>query len=268
MTGAFHAFEHAGWQRAAAHYASTFGGLTALAAQPLLDAAHVGAGTRVLDVATGPGYVAAAAAARGARVMAIDFSPAMVEEARRRYPDGVFFEGDAQDLAERDDTIDAVVMSFGLLHLERPETAIAEAYRVLVPGGRYAVTVWAPPERARGFGIVLDALQAHGRTDVGLPAGPPFFQFADPAECTRAFAAAGFASVEVTSLPLVWRLASADELFTAVLEGGVRTSAVLRAQTAEALAAIRRAVHEGAERYRDGDVIALPMPVVLAAATK
>jgi protein-L-isoaspartate O-methyltransferase len=54
VSGAFHDFEQRGWQRAAAHYRGTFGALTA-------GAARVGASTRVLDVATGPGYVAAAA---------------------------------------------------------------------------------------------------------------------------------------------------------------------------------------------------------------
>ena len=268
MTGAFHAFEQAGWQRAAAHYPSTFGALTQLAAQPLLDAAHVSAGTRMLDVASGPGYVAAAAAARGARVVGIDFSAAMVDEARRRYPDGVFLEGDAQDLPERDATFDAVVMSFGLLHLERPDTAIAEAHRVLVPGGRYAFTVWDAPERTRGFGIVLEALKEHGRMDVGLPEGPPFFRFADPAECTRTLEAAGFSAIEIRVLPLVWRVAAPDDVFAAALDGGVRTSAVMQAQTPDALAAVRRAIHAGVERHRAGDAYELPMPVVLAAATK
>jgi SAM-dependent methyltransferase len=265
--GAFHEFEQRGWQRAAAHYPSTFGALTALAAEPLLDAARVGANTRVLDVATGPGYVAAAAAARGARVAGIDFSSQMIEEARRRYPQLEFRAGDATALADADASLDAVVMSFGLLHLEQPEVAIGEARRVLAAGGRYAFTVWDTPERAVGFGIVLSAMKIHGRTDVGLPEGPPFFRFSERDECRRVLAAAGFSTIEITTLPLVWRLRTPDELFAAALDGGVRTSAVMQAQTPDALARIRDAIAQVAERYRDGDAIALPMPVVLAAAT-
>ena len=53
---------------------------------------------RVLDVATGPGYVAGAAAASGATVVGLDFSPPMIAEARRRYPDIEFHEGDAEAL--------------------------------------------------------------------------------------------------------------------------------------------------------------------------
>ncbi len=268
VSGEFHQFEQRGWQRAAAHYPSTFGALTARAAEPLLDAARVGAGTRVLDVATGPGYVAAAAAARGARVVGIDFSSAMVDDARRRYPALDVRAGDAQALADADASYDAVVMSFGLLHLEQPEAALREAHRVLAAHGRYAFTVWASPDRAVGFGIVLDALKAHGRLDVGLPEGPPFFRFSDHDECRSSLTGAGFSAIEVATVPLTWRLASADDLFAAALDGGVRTSALLKAQMPDTLARIRQTVHDSAERFRDGDAIVLPMPCVLAAATK
>src|SRR5439155_658395 len=71
--------ERAGWQRAARHYDDAFGSLTRQAVDPLLDSAQVRSRARTLDVASGPGYAAAAAAARGARVAALDFSSAMVE---------------------------------------------------------------------------------------------------------------------------------------------------------------------------------------------
>lgn len=265
---AFHDFERAGWQRAAVHYPGTFGTLTLQAVEPLLDAAGVGPGLRVLDVASGPGYAASAAGARGARVAGVDFSPPMVDEARRRYPDLVFREGDAAALPFEDASFDAVVMNFGLLHLARPEVAIAEAHRVLRLGGRYALTVWAGPEEAMGFGVVLRAMEACGTLDVGLPDGPPFFRFSDFEECRRTFTQAGFSTVQVRKLPLVWRLPAADALFQAALQGGVRTSAVLQAQAPQALSAIRRAVHAALQAYREQEGIAVPMPAVLASGTK
>jgi SAM-dependent methyltransferase len=264
----FHAFEQAGWQRASVYYSNTFGTLTAQVTGPLLDAADVRPGTRVLDVATGPGFVAGAAADRGASVVGVDFSPLMVAEARRRYPQIEFVEGDAEALTVDHGPFDAVVMNFGLLHLARPEVAIAEAHRVLAPGGRYAYTVWARPEEAVGFGVVLRAMEAHGTTNVGLPDGPPFFRFSDAGESRTALARAGFVDVAVRKLPLVWRLPSPDTLFDAALHGGVRTSAALQAQTPTALAAIRGAVVAELQQYWDGDAIAIPMPVVLASATR
>ena len=128
---------------------------------------------RVLDVATGPGYVAGAAAQRGATVVAVDFSSSMVAEARRRHPKIPFYEGDAEALSFPDRAFDAVVMNFGLLHLARPDAALSEACRVLKLGGRYAFTVWAKPEEAVGFGVVLGAMQTHGTMDVGLSAWLP-----------------------------------------------------------------------------------------------
>lgn len=265
---AFHDFEQTGWQRAAAYYAETFGTLTSQTAEPLLDAAGVAVHARVLDVATGPGYVAGTAAARGAVVSAVDFSPSMLAEARHRYGTVTFHEGDAEELTFDVGAFDAVVMNFGLLHLARPDAAIREAHRVLTPRGRYAFTVWSKPEEAVGFGVVLRAMEAHGRLDVGLPPGPPFFRFSEPEECRRSLAEAGFVSVEVRKLPLVWRLRSADTLFEAACHGGVRTSAALQAQTPDALAAIRRAVLASLEPYTEGDVIAVPMTVVLASAMR
>src|SRR5439155_18156209 len=117
---AFRTLEHTGWQGAARYYDATFGSLTRQAVDPLLDAAQVRSGARALDVASGPGYAAAAAAARGARVAALDFSLAMVELARSQNPELEFREGDAEALPFPEASFDAAVMNFGMLHLAQP----------------------------------------------------------------------------------------------------------------------------------------------------
>ena len=104
---AFHEFERAGWERAARFYVDSFGPLTIQAAPSLLDAVGAGRGTRVLDVACGPGFVAAAAAARGADVTGLDFADAMIAEAGRRHPGITFRQGDAEALAFEDGRFDA-----------------------------------------------------------------------------------------------------------------------------------------------------------------
>jgi len=142
-------FEHAGWQVAASRYHEWLGDVTMQALGPLLDAVGVVHGTRLLDVATGPGYAAAAAAQRGARAVGVDFAAAMVAEATRRFPEVEFRAGDAEALPFPDASFDAVVINFGLLHFAHPERALAEAYRVLLPGGRIGFTVWDADGGAR-----------------------------------------------------------------------------------------------------------------------
>jgi len=218
---------------------------------------------RLLDVASGPGYVAAAADAAGAAAVGVDFSSEMVGLAGRLYPGIRFEEGDAESLAFADGSFDAVAINFGVLHLERPDAALSEAHRVLVGGGRCALTVWAKPDVSVGFGIVLRAVESYGRMDVPLPEGPPFFRFSDPDGASRSLVAAGFIDPRVEQIPLVWRLDTADALLEAFLEGAVRTAALLQAQTPEAMAKIRQALLEGVEPYRRGAVFELPMAAVL-----
>jgi len=255
----FHEFEHDGWEKLPKRYHDAFSTLTTQAIGPLLDSVLAKKGTRLLDVATGPGYVAAAAAARGADTVGLDFAAAMVAEARRNYSKITFKEGDGEDLPFPDSSFDAVTMNFGLLHLGRPERALAEACRVLRSGGRFAFTVWAKPEEARGFGIVLGAIQRHGNMNAPIPAGPPFFRFSDADECRRSLLQAGFQKPEVRPVPQVWRLQL--PLFEIMLGSTVRTGALLRAQAPAALEAIRAEV-TGLSRSE------LPMPAVLATATK
>jgi len=261
---AFRAFEHAGWQEIASQYHRGFAAVTIQSIPALLDAAHVGQDTRFLDVACGPRYAAAAAAARGASVLGIDFSSEMVEEARGRYPGLEFQEGDAEQLLFSHESFDAVTLNFGMLHLGRPEQAVREAYRVLRAGGWLAFTVWSTPDNAVGFQIVLSAIQKHGDVNVPIPPGPLFFRFSDPEESTRILSAAGFVQIVVTQVPQTWLLPSPDALFDVMYNGSVRNAALLRAQKPQVIEAIRREMHDAVLKYGNE----LPMPAVLASGQK
>jgi SAM-dependent methyltransferase len=175
--------------------------------------------------------------------------------------------GDAEALPYQERSFDAVVMNFGVLHLSRPEAAFAEARRVLASSGRFAFTVWRPPEEARGFALMLRAIETAGDSQVPLPPGPPFFRFSDPAECELALSAAGFANVRATVLPLAWSVPSADELYEAFYAGTARTGGLLRAQSHEAAAAIRETVRASCVEFLQPDgSLRIPMPALLVAA--
>jgi SAM-dependent methyltransferase len=260
---AVRAFEHAGWQRAAAPYNGTFAHATAPFVAPLLDAAAVAADKRVLDVACGPGHVAAAAAARGALAQGLDFSAAMVGIARNAYPDIAVTEGDAEDLPYADGAFDAVVSSFGVHHVPRPEAALAECRRVLAPGGRVAFTVWAPPAQNIAWALVFDAIAGHGDR-AATDAPPPGGSLSEPEDCLRLLEAAGLVDRSAEIIRADWPLPDAQALVAALSAGTVRMAALIAAQEPSALPAIVAEIERQAERFRRGDHLAIPVAAILA----
>jgi ubiquinone/menaquinone biosynthesis C-methylase UbiE len=259
------AFEHAGWQRAAASYADSFAPATAPFIAPLLAAAAISPGARVLDVACGPGYVAAAAAVRGAVAQGLDFSAAMVAIARARHPDIAVQEGDAEDLPYPDGAFDAVVSNFGMHHVPRPELALAQARRVLVVGGRVTFTVWAAPADNTAWGLVFDAAARHGVPSAAQAPGGSFNQIDD---CLRALDRAGFADTAAEFLRAEWPVESAQALLAAMSAGTVRMAALIAAQEPSTLPAIVTDIERHAARYRRGDHLALPIAAILARGKK
>jgi SAM-dependent methyltransferase len=223
-------------------------------------------GSRLLDVACGPGFVSEAAAARGTHPVGVDIATAMVERARMRRPDLTFVVGDALRLPFPDASFDAITMNFGILHVSQPERALAEAHRVLVPGGRLAFTTWLAEGNAEDE-ITEAALAAHAIASEG-PEGPSYYVFADRDECRRALARCAFdtGSLRMDTVTALWRVPSADFLFQAQLHAGVRTAAVLRAQSPDRLEAFRAMMADAVRRYADGEEFALPIAARLISA--
>ncbi len=266
----FSDFELSGWEdeSTAAEYDRHLSKVTVQSVEALLDDARLRSGQKILDVATGAGYVAAAAARIGAEPVGLDFSATQVRLARERYPGIRFEQGDAEALPFEADSFDVVVNAFGLCHLPHPDVALREAFRVLKPGGRIAFSVWDMPERAVGFGAVYAAIREHGSMDVGLPAGPNFFLFSNAEQSLGALRDAGFSAPTFRQAPQVWRVADPDELFTTITTGTVRAAATLRAQTPQAREAIRAAVRRVFSACRVAEGYEVPMPAVIAAAVK
>ncbi len=260
--------ERAGWSEKAPVYDDFAGRITAGAVGPLLDAVSLAPDMAFLDICCGPGYLAAEAARRGADVTAIDFAVSMVAEARRRFPGIAFAHGDAEALDFPDQSFDAAACAFGVLHLADPDRALAEAYRVLRSGGRYAFTVWKGPPDHEFFRLVGDAIAAHGRS-VELPPAPPMFRFADPDEARRSMEAAGFRHVSVTELPLVWRIDSPTDVLRYVERCTMRIAMVLDRQTETARTRIYEEILNGTSAfYRGPGHYEVAWPALLVAGRK
>jgi len=227
---------------------------------PLIGELKPTKGEKLLDIATGPGYVAAKGRECGCIVTAIDISKAMIARARETFPQGIDFRvGDAEALPFSEAAFDVITMNFGMLHLAQPEQAAREACEALKPGGRFGFTVWAQPELSIGFSIVLRAIESHGSPAVRLPSGPPFFKYAGPEQGIGLLNAAGFVSPKAYLTQLIWRLPNADSLFEAFHAGTARTGGNLRTQPEESRKRIRRAVREGAAKYEKAGAVELPM---------
>ena len=265
----FKQLEYEGWSARAATFDDHFAEMTKAAIDPILESLEPLDGRRLLDVGCGTGHLAAAAARRGAKVLGVDFVESMVARAQANYPEVAFRQGDAEALDCDDASFEAVVCSFALLHLSDQEAAVAEACRVLRPGGRYAFTVWqGPGDGCEFFALTRSAIEAHGCGDVGLPAAPSGDRLAAPEVASEILTAAGFVEPVVREVPLVWRNRSAQAIIDAIYKGGVRTAMVMQAQSAEARARIEAAILEAAEGHRRGEVIELAMPAVLVTACK
>jgi SAM-dependent methyltransferase len=262
----FKAFEAEGWTRRAKTYDRLTGRATARLVVPLLAAAWVEAGMRVLDVACGPGHIAAGAAAKGAKAVGIDAAEGMVAVARARYADIGFRQGDAERLPFGDASFDAVVAGFVVNHLPRPERALAEFVRVVRPGGRVAVTVWDRPGQMRLLGVLAEALErTEGVVDPGLPSGGPDpFRFADDAALAALLSGAGLAEARVRSIAFEQEVADIDELWEGLLAGSVRTAALIERQPEPVRRRIRAALEQAVAPYRSAAAIALPVSAKLA----
>jgi SAM-dependent methyltransferase len=197
----FDAYERQLWAGRGAAYERGFAPLTAHTAGALLDAAGVAAGTRLLDVGTGPGVVPRAAVARGARVTAVDAEPSMAEAAARNVPGLDVQVARLPDLPLPDGAFDAVTGNFVINAVGDPAAALAELRRVLRAGGRLALTCWSYPP-APALGAAMEAIEAAGvpwPDDIPLL---PFRAYGSPEAFAGLLAGAGLAGV--TARLLSW----------------------------------------------------------------
>jgi ubiquinone/menaquinone biosynthesis C-methylase UbiE len=188
---------------------------------PMLDAAEVTAGQRVLDVACGTGVLARAAAIRtgpGGFVAGIDPDPGMLEVAGERAPQIQWRLGSAEFIPYPDAGFDAVVCQFGMMFFTDCHQALLEMLRVIVPRGRIAVAVWDSLQNSAAYPIVVELLRRHAGERAANALRAPF-TLGDTGKLYRIFEEAGVDDIRIETRRGTARFPSIRTMVEADLRG-------------------------------------------------
>jgi ubiquinone/menaquinone biosynthesis C-methylase UbiE len=225
--------------------------------RPLLDAVGIdvhGAGCdqRILDMATGPGYGAGEAALRGAIATGLDISGAMVALASQSFPNATFIEGDGQNLPFPDENFDVVISNFGMAQMANPARAIAEAYRVQSPGGRYGFSLRAEIGKDYNKQMVHSAVRAHGNMNLAMPLVKEEIGLHEPHEYEPLLKQGGFTKITTSAVTMIWQPKTDQEILDSA-NSGSRSSMLLGPQTPEAREKIDQAMLDFAAQFKTAD---------------
>jgi SAM-dependent methyltransferase len=237
-------------------------------AERLCEAADLVAGARVLDVATGSGNAAIAAARCDCEVVGIDYVPALLERARRRADaEGLaieLVEADAEALPFADASFDAVLSVVGVMFAPDQERAAAELLRVCRPGGTIALAGWTPD------GLIGDLLRLVKRYAPPPPGVRPPVEWGSAARLHELLGD-GTAQLRTEERVYTFRHRSAEEFadFFLTNYGPTERAAATLDETARAaLRADLATLAGGASRLPAGGPVALPATYLEAVAVR
>jgi ubiquinone/menaquinone biosynthesis C-methylase UbiE len=268
-TMTFREIELAAWTQRAGEYDHIFAPVSTQAIDDILDNLGPLQGMHHLDVACGTGHLVRAASERGAASEGVDFAPAMLEAARANYPAERFQTADAVDLPYENGTFDVVSCAFGLSHMQDPQSAVDEVFRVLKPGGRFVFTLWYGEEAGNQLqAIVKSALRTHATVDFNLPDQWVQLRYADEIACAAITRQAGFERPAFKKLPIVWTASTAQEVVNNLKKLSLRNKTIIDSQPSEVQARIYAHILGSVESQRSNGTIPLAWPALLAVVQK
>lgn len=247
-----------GWDRIAADFDQFTTPLTLRLGEQAIERVGVRRGSRFLDVGAGSGGLSIPGARRGARVLATDIAPTMVERLRERARaegladlEAAVMDGCALDLD--DDTFDVAGSMNGVSLFPDLERGLAELVRVTRPGGRVLVVTFGPMRQAEFLTFFMGAMKATVPGFTGLPTDPPPppFHVAEGDTLRRRMTDAGLAEVGVDTVTWEMEFRSGSHFWDAITSSNpipARIVADLTEQQADDV----RAVLDGMLRERSG----------------
>ena len=232
-------------------------------------------GQTVLELAAGvgdTGFEAAALLGSEGRLISTDFSPGMVDAARRRATElGVNNSEHRVMNAERmdldDDSVDGALCRFGYMLMVDTAAALAETRRVLRPGGRVALAVWGAPERNPFFAVIGRTLVEGGYTPPPPPEAPNPMSMAS-ADLTRELLnEAGFDHVRTEEVAVVFPFPDVEECVAVAADTAGPMALVLQGLSDDDRAAVTARLEEALVRFEGPNGYELPGLSLVAVAS-
>jgi SAM-dependent methyltransferase len=223
-------------------------------------------GDTILELAAGTGetgFAAASMIAPDGQLISTDFSPEMVEAARRRAVElGLgnvdFRVMDAERMDLRDASVDGVLCRWGFMLMADPAAAFAETRRVLREGGRLSFSVWGAPDRNPWASISGAAMVKHGHMPPPEPGAPGIFGMPDPDRIRELVAGAGFADPEIVEVPVEWRFEDFDRYWRFICELAGALALVIATLGTDQKEEVRETIRAEAEAFRSGKGYSMP----------
>lgn len=214
-----------------------------------------------MELAAGPGDTGFLALPRllpGGRLVSTDVAPEMVAAARRRaaelgLDDVTFSIEDAASLSFDDATFDGVLCRWGLMLVPGMDAAAREIARVLRPGGRAAIAVWASPEANDWMTASGRAALELGLTERPDPEAPGPFRLSGEGRVAGVLEGAGLEVDTVEDVPMTWRAPSLDAWWEISTDMSRMLAMLLARLTADEAAAVRRGAEHRLRRHVQAD---------------